>query len=93
MNRYVRLVIAVTATAVYLLALRYIAPSDKPYFIMGIGLVGFVAWLLGTVQGLIAALLLIPLTDLVYQQFTISTSYISFASSPAYLGIKILAAV
>ena len=51
MNRFARVVMAIAAMVAYLSALRYVAPSDKPYFIMGIGLVGLVAWLLGTVQG------------------------------------------
>lgn len=93
MNKTIRLIIATTTIAVYLLALRYIAPANQPYFIIGIGIVGVVSWLLGTVSGLISALLLIPATNLIYQQFTISTSYLSFASSPAYLSIQILAAV
>jgi hypothetical protein len=93
MNKYVRYAASMAAIAVYLLALRYVAPSDKPYFIIGIGIVGLVAWLLGTVQGLITSLLLIPLTNLIYQQFSVSTSYLTFASSPAYLGMQILAAV
>jgi ethanolamine transporter EutH len=93
MNRYVRLVVALAAIAAYLVALRFVAPSDQPYFILGIGIVGLVAWLLGTVPGLVVALLLIPLTNHVYRQFTVSTSYLSFAASPAYLGIQILAAV
>ena len=93
MNKYVRLTIAILAVAAYLLALRYIAPSDQPYFILGIGIIGVVAWLLGTAPGLVTALLLIPATNFVYQQFTLSTSYLSFAGSPAYLSIQILAAV
>jgi hypothetical protein len=88
-----RLATATGSMVAYLAALRYVAPPDQPYFIVGIGVVGLVAWLLGSVPGLISAILLIPLTDLVYGQFTISTSYIRFASSPAYLSIQILTAV
>lgn len=93
MVKALKLIIALAAIAVYLLALRYVAPSDEPYFILGIGVVGLVAWLLGRVSGLIAALLLIPLTTMVYQQFEVSTSYLTFASSPAYLGIQIVTAI
>lgn len=93
MNRYVRLVIAIIAMVAYLAALRYVAPPDQPYFILGIGMVALVSWLLGTIQGLIALVALIPLTNLVYQQFTVSASYVHFASSPAYLGLQIAFAV
>ena len=93
MNKLIRVIVAIAATAIYLLALRYVAPADKPYFILGIGVVGLVAWMLGIVPGLITALLLIPMTNLIYQQFSVSTSYITFASSPAYLSTQILAAV
>lgn len=92
MNRYVRLVIAIAAMIAYLAALRFVAPPDKPYFVLGTAMVGLVAWLLGTVQGLIAALLLIPATNYISKQFTVSTSYMSFAGSPAFLGLQILAA-
>lgn len=92
MNRYVKLVIAIAAMIAYLAALRFVAPPDKPYFILSIAIVGLVAWLLGTVQGLVSAIILIPATTYIYQQFAVSTSYMSFASSPAFLGIQILAA-
>lgn len=93
MNKYVKYAASFAAVAVYLLVLRYVAPSDKPYFILGIGIVGLIAWLLGSIHGLITVIALIPLTNLVYQQFSISTSYASFASSPAYLGIQILGSI
>ncbi|MEE9368028.1 MAG: hypothetical protein V3V05_04085 [Pontiella sp.] len=93
MNKMFRVIVAISAITVYLLALRYVAPGDKPYFIFGISIVGLVAWLLGMVPGLVTALLLIPITNLIYQQFSISTSYMTFANSPAYLGTQILAAV
>ena len=93
MNRTLRIVIAIAAMAVYLLALRYVAPSDKPYFILGIGVVGYVAWLLGALPALASALVLIPLTHLIYEQFTVSTSYMTFAYSPAYTGMLVIAAV
>lgn len=89
MNRYIRLVIAIATMVAYLAALRYVAPPDQPYFILGIGMVALVSWLLGTIQGLIALVALIPLTNIVYQQFTVSASYVHFASSPAYLGLQI----
>ena len=93
MNRFVRLVIAITALVAYLAALRYVAPPDQPYFILGIGMVALVSWLQGTIQGLIATVILIPLTNLVYAQFPVSASYMHFASSPAYLGLQIVLAV
>jgi hypothetical protein len=93
MNRFLRLFFAIAAIAAYLAALRYIAPPDQPYFILGIGMVGLVAWLLGAIQGVIATVLLVPLTNLVYQQFTVSASYVHFASSPAYLGLQIVTAL
>lgn len=53
-------------------------------------MVGLISWLLGAVQGLIATVLLIPLTNLVFQQFTVSANYLHFASSPAYLGLQVI---
>ena len=48
------------------------------------------AWLLGSVAGLITALLLIPATHFIYNQFPVSTtSYMS----PAYIAMEIMAAV
>ena len=93
MNRYLKLILSISAIATYLLALRYIAPSEQPYFIFGIGIIGIVAWFMGTVAGLVTALLLIPLTQFVYSNFSVSTSYISFVSAPAYIAIKILTAI
>lgn len=93
MNKYIRLVIAVLVLVAYLAALRYLAPPDQPYFILGIGMVALISWLLGTIQGLIATVALVPLTSLVYQQFPVSASYIHFASTPAYLGLQILFAL
>ncbi|WP_372846344.1 hypothetical protein [Pontiella sp.] len=93
MNLYVRLATAIGSMAAYLAALRFVAPPDQPYFIMGIGVVGLVAWLLGSLQGLIAALLLVPLTNLIYEQFSLATSYDHFAGSPAYVGMQIIIAL
>ncbi len=93
MNRHLKPILAAAALAVYLLLLRYVAPSREPYFILGTAVVGLVAWLCGSVAGLGSALFLIPMTTLVYEQFSVSTSYTSFASSPAYIAIQIIAAV
>ncbi len=93
MNRYIKLIIALTTIAGYYLLLRYIAPSREPYFILGIGLVGYLAWLYGMTVGLVAALMLVPTTAHIYNQFEISTSYTTFSGSPAYLAIEILAVV
>jgi len=93
MNKYVKLVRAVAATTGYFLILRYVAPSRDPYFILGIGLIGYIAWLYGIMMGLSTALLLIPGTLYIYDQFAVSTSYMGFASSPAYIALEVLAAV
>ncbi len=93
MHKYLKPIVSAAVIAVYLLLLRYVAPSREPYFIMGTAVVGVVAWLCGVVPGLGTALLLIPLTTMVYDQFSVSTSYASFASSPAYIALQILAAV
>lgn len=92
MNRYVKFMTAAAAIAAYVLVLRYVAPSREPYFVLGIGLIGYMAWLYGTLAGLATALLLIPATLHIYSQFEVSTSYMGFASSPAYIAIEILAA-
>jgi hypothetical protein len=93
MNRCIKPILAVAAVATYLLLLRYVAPSREPYFILGTAVVGVVAWLCGSITGLICALFLIPFTDWVYSQFSTSISYASFASSPGYISMQILTAV
>ncbi|MDZ8120443.1 hypothetical protein [Pontiella agarivorans] len=93
MNRIIRLATAVAALIAYLATLRFILPPDQPYFILGIGMVALITWLLGTIPGIIALGALIPLTHLVYQQFTVSASYVHFASSPAYLGLQLALAL
>lgn len=93
MNKYVKLIIAVATSAGYILFLRYIAPSREPYFIIGIGLIGYIAWLYGMLAGLTLGVAMIPITLYVYSQFAVSTSYVAFASSPAYIALEILAAV
>lgn len=92
MNKYIKMATPVAATAVYYAILRYAAPSNDPYFILGLGLIGYVAWLYGIVAGLVMGILLVPLTLFVYGQFDVSFSYVRFASSPAYLGVELLAA-
>jgi hypothetical protein len=93
MNKNIKLGATLAIALAYCLILRYIAPSHEPYFLLSIGLIGYIAWLYGTPAGLISALLLIPITTHIYQQFDVSTSYITFASSPAFIAIEILAAV
>ncbi len=93
MNRVIKPILAIVSIAAYLLLLRYVAPSREPYFILGTAVVGIVAWLCGSIYGLIAALALIPLTALVYSQFSVSTSFTSFASSPGYIAMQILTAI
>lgn len=93
MRRLIRPALSAIAIALYLLVLRFIAPSDQPYFILGIGIMGLVSWLMGTVAGLITAVLLIPATQFIYGQFPISTSYMSFARAPAYIALEIMAVV
>ena len=92
MNKIVKLIIAIAAIAAYFLVLRYIAPSREPYFILGIGLIGLMSWFYGITAGLVMAVLLIPVTLYIYSQFSISTSYVSFSSSPAYIALQILTA-
>lgn len=92
MKTYIKPILAVATVAIYLVLLRYVAPSREPYFILGTAVVGLVAWLCGSIAGLICALFLIPFTNWVYSQFSVSTSYFSFASSPGYITLQILAA-
>ena len=91
MNKFVKIITATAAIGGYFLILRFVAPSHEPYFIIGIALIGLIAWLYGVVAGLTSALLLIPATHYIYNQFEISTSY--FSSSPAYIAVEVLAAV
>jgi hypothetical protein len=93
MNKFVKMMLAGVAAAGYLLILRYVAPSHEPYFIVGIALVGFMAWLYGMVTGLTVALLLVPATQYIYNQFDVSASYLAFATSPAYISVEVFAAV
>lgn len=93
MNRLINVIVSAAVVAVYLLLLRYVAPSQEPYYILGTAVVGLVAWLCGSVTGLATALLLIPMTALVYDQFSVATSYTSVAATPAYIAMQILAAV
>lgn len=93
MNRCVKPIVSVAVVAVYLLLLRYVVPSREPYFILGTAVVGVIAWLCGSIAGLVSALLLIPATIWIWDQFEVSTSYRSFAFSPAYIALQILTAV
>ena len=93
MNKYVKLIVAIAAIGGYALMLRYVAPSREPYFFLGIALIGYVAWLYGTVAGLAIGALLVPATGYIYGQFEVSTSYMSIASSPAYIALEVLATV
>ena len=93
MRKVVKLIIAMAAIAGYYLLLRYVAPSNEPYFILGIALIGYVAWLYGSVAGLALALVLTPLTFYIYGQFDVAISYDTFAYAPAYIALEILVAV
>jgi hypothetical protein len=92
-NQVIRIIIATAVVAGYLAALRYILPAGQPYFILGIGVVGFVAWLSGAIPGLAVAFLLIPATNYVYEQFSVSASYSYFLNSVAYLVLQFFTAV
>lgn len=92
MNRFLKLLIVLVTAGIYLAALRYFAPPDQPNYVLGIGIVALASWLLGTIPGIIIMVVLIPLTNLIYHQFPISTNYSTFAGSPAYLTIQLLIA-
>ena len=93
MNKYIKPIVAIASIVLYFILLRYVAPSNEPYFILGIGVVGCIAWLYGIAAGLVTALAIIPLTSFIYSHFSVSTSYNSFASSHAFIAMEILAAV
>jgi hypothetical protein len=93
MNKYITAGLSVAAIAAYCVLLRYVLPRHDPYFLLGIGVIGYLAWLNGTLAGLLSGVLLIPLTTYIYSQFDLSVSYHSMAYSPAYIAIEILAAV
>jgi hypothetical protein len=93
MKKMLKPVVAVAVVAVYLILLRYVAPSNQPYHVLGTAVVGMVAWLCGSVMGLAVALLLVPATSWIYSHFSVATSYESFAYAPAYIALQILAAV
>ncbi len=93
MNKMVKLIFVLLAVAGYFVILRYLAPSREPYFVLGLGLIGYAAWLYGIFAGVAMTLLLIPLTFYAYNSFEISISYNTFTYSPAYIAIELLAAV
>jgi len=93
MNKLIKPIVAAVVIAIYLTLLRYVAPSNEPYFMLGTAVVGTVAWLCGSVMGLASALLLVPATIWVYDQFSISTNYDTYAFAPAHITLQILAAV
>jgi len=93
MKKFINILIVGAITAAYLLAVRFIAPADQPYFILAIALVGLVSWFFGAVTGIIYALLLIPVTNFVYHQITTATYYMSLALSPAYIGTQVISAL
>lgn len=92
MRKVGKLIIATAAIAGYYLLLRYVAPSNEPYFILGIALIGSVAWLYGVIAGLALALFLTPLTSYIYGQFEVAIRYDTFAYAPAYIALEILVA-
>jgi hypothetical protein len=93
MNKYVKAAIAATSIGLYGLIIGYVAPSNDPYFLLGLALVGWFSWLFGTSAGLVVGLLLFPSTKYIYDQFEVSTSYTAIATSPAFIAIEVLAAV
>ena len=92
-NQIIRIIIASAVVAGYLAALRFVLPAGQPHFMLGIGVVGIVAWLCGTLTGLLAVFLLIPATNYVYQQLSVYASYALFLNSAAYLSLKFFAAI
>jgi hypothetical protein len=93
MNKYVKLIVTVLVIAGYGLILRYIAPTREPYFILGIGVIGYISWLFGVSAGVATVLLLTPLTLLIYKQFDVAISYTTFAYSPPYIALELFIAV
>jgi len=93
MNLVVKIIVALVSAALYYVLLRYVAPSQEPYFVLGIVLIAWFSWLFGTIYGLIVAAFLVPSTLFVYGHFEVATSYSVFASSPAYIAVEVLAAV
>lgn len=93
MNKYVKLILAALAIVGYGLILRYIAPIRQPYFILGIGVIGYVAWLYGVTAGVATVLLLTPLSLLIYKQFDVAISYSTFAYAPPYILLQFFIAV
>jgi hypothetical protein len=93
MNLAVKILAALGSAVLYYVLLRYVAPSQDPYFILGIGLIAWVSWLFGTTYGLITGAFLVPVTLFIYGHFEVATSYTSFASSPAYIAVEVIAAV
>ncbi len=93
MKMLLKALVLVAAFAGYALALRYVVPSSEPWFLLGIGIVALAAAAFGIPAGVATAVLLLPLTTLVYEQFAVSTSYAGMAESPAYIVAELSVAV
>jgi len=91
MNRFIKLAATAVAIAGYVLILRYVAPGHKePYFIVGIALIGFIAWLHGSIAGLA----MVPLLNFSYYgPLALSDPHLAIASSPSYISLGVLAAI
>ncbi|MDH3981583.1 MAG: hypothetical protein OES84_01640 [Kiritimatiellaceae bacterium] len=89
---FLKLLVAGVATGIYLCAVRF-APSNQPYYIFAIALVGLVSWLFGSLVGLVYAAAMVPVTNHLYQQVTSSANYMNMALSPTYIGMQAIAAV
>ena len=92
MNKYVKMIVTAAVIAGYYILLRHIAPPREPYFVLGIAVIGYVAWLFGVTAGIATALLLTPLTFYVYGQFELTISFDAIAKSPAYIALQVFSA-
>ena len=93
MSKYVKPMVSALVVVAYLMALLFVADPLKPYFILGPAIAGLVAWLSGRVAGLMVAMLLIPATKFVYDQFDISTGFSIYVFAPSYIVLMAISAI
>ena len=93
MRTILKVLVVLGATAIYLAALHFLAPTEQPYYLIGIFIVGLCSWLLGAVAGMVVAVLLIPITGAVYGDYAVVHDFMVMADSPPYIAMEVLASV
>lgn len=77
MNRSLRVTVSLLSVIMYLLCLKFIFPSNEPYYLLGTLVVGVLTWFWGGWIGTAAAGALTYFTDYIYNQFVVSPSVLT----------------